>query len=362
VRSELASGAGGFADDEFRGEGDFRNKGSALLDAVEKGLCGDGAHFEEGLVDGRKRRDGERGEVDVVVADDGNVVGNFEAGFVEDDHGAHGGSVVIGEESGEGELGGQQRFRGKTADIGSVRGVFELEDEFRVDGEIQFGGNFLDSVPARGGVRTGGRPTEKSDLSVAKVEEMLKDEPCGAMVIEDDVGDVGDVLMAGDGNGRKSGLLVNGGVNGNDAFGAAGEKQLGIGADEVVVMAVDDGEEKEIVFAEDGFDTADDRGAVGIADFLGDDADGVAALDAERTREEIRTIVELASGLEDAVAGVFGDAACGGRIVENAGNGSRRKAEMQTERLESDGRRLRGGACLRSFFHGSRPWGARNMG
>src|SRR5450759_5878126 len=27
VRSELASGAGGFADDEFRGEGDFRNKG-----------------------------------------------------------------------------------------------------------------------------------------------------------------------------------------------------------------------------------------------------------------------------------------------------------------------------------------------
>lgn len=309
MRSELASGAGGFADDEFRGENDFRNKGSALLDAVEEGLCGDGAHFEEGLVDGRKRRDGESGEVDVVEADDGNVAGNAEAGFVEDDHGAHGGSVVIGKESGEGELGGQQRFRGKTTDVGSVRGIFELEDEFRVDGEIQFGGNFLDGVPARDGVRTGRRPAKKSDMSVAEVEQVLKDEPCGVVVIEDNVGDVGDVLMAGDGNGRKSGLLVNRGVNGNDAFGAAGEKQLGIGAHEVVVMAVDNGEEKEIAFAKDGFDAADDRCAVGIADFFGDDADGVAALDAEGACEEIRAIVELASGFEDAVTGVFGDAA-----------------------------------------------------
>ena len=160
---------------------------------------------------------------------------------------------------------------------------------------------------------------------------MLKDESCGVVVIEDDVGDVGDVLMAGDGNGRNSVLLVNRGVNGNDAFDAAGEKQLEIRAHEFVVMVVGDGEEEEIVLAEEGFDTADDCCAVGIADFLGDHADGVAALDAERTREEIRTIVELVSGLEDAVAGVFGDGAGGGRIVENTGNGSRRKVEMQSE-------------------------------
>ena len=181
---------------------------------------------------------------------------------------------------------------------------------------------------------------------------MLKDKPCGVMVIEDDVGNVGDVLMAGDGNGRNRVLLVNGGVNGNDAFDAAGEKQLGIRAHEFVVMAVGDGEKKEIVLAEEGFDAADDRCAVSIADFLGDDADGVAALDAERTREEIRAIVELVSGLDDAIAGAFGDGAGGGRIVENTGNGSRRKVEMQSERLESNCRRLRGVACLSRFFHG----------
>src|ERR1035441_7512046 len=70
---------------------------------------------------------------------------------------------------------------------------------------------------------------------------MLKDEPCGVVVIEDDVGDVGDVLMAGDGNGRNIVLLVKGGVNGNDALDAAREKQLGIRAHEFVVMAVYDG-------------------------------------------------------------------------------------------------------------------------
>src|SRR5208282_3841097 len=62
VRSEPARGSGGLADDEFRGKGDFRNKGSAILDAVEQGLCGDSAHLEEGLVDGRKRRGGESSE------------------------------------------------------------------------------------------------------------------------------------------------------------------------------------------------------------------------------------------------------------------------------------------------------------
>lgn len=134
MKSQPARGSGGLADDEFRGKSDFRNKGSAILDAVEQGLCGDSAHLEEGLVDGRKRRGGESSEGGVVEADDGNVAGHAEAGFMEDDHGAHGGIVVIGEESGEGEIGSQKRFRGETADIANVRGVFELEDESRVDG------------------------------------------------------------------------------------------------------------------------------------------------------------------------------------------------------------------------------------
>ncbi len=184
-----------------------------------------------------------------------------------------------------------------------------MKDEFRVNGQMQFRCNSQDGPPARDGVRTGGRPAEKSDVSMAEIEEMLQDELCGAMVIEDDVGDVRDMLMAGDGHGGKSGFLVDGGVNGNDAFSAAGEKQLGIGTLEVVVMAVGDGEEEEVVLAENSFDATDDGRSVGVADFLGDHADGVAALYTERACEEIRAIVELASGLDDTVAGFFGDGA-----------------------------------------------------
>ena len=150
---------------------------------------------------------------------------------------------------------------------------------------------------------------EKSDVPVAKVVEMLKDEFGSAMVIEDDVGDVGDVLVAGDGHGRKNGFLVNGSINGNNAFDAAGEQQLGIGALEVIVMAVRDGEKKVIILSQEGLDTADDGRAVGIADFLGNHAHRVGALHAERTREKIWAIVELASGLDDTIAGFFGDGA-----------------------------------------------------
>ena len=144
---------------------------------------------------------------------------------------------------------------------------------------------------------------------MAQVDQVLEDDPCGAMVIEDDVGNGRDASMAGDGNGGKSGRLINGGVDGNDAFDASCEKQLGIGVHESVVMVVGDGQEEEIVLAEEPFDAADDHCAVGITNFLGDYADGVGALHAERTREQIRMILKLPGGLEDAVARVFRDGA-----------------------------------------------------
>lgn len=224
MRSERASGAGGFAEDECRGEGDFLNKMSGILDAVEQGLGGDGAHFEERLVHGCEGRDGERGEVDVVEADYGNILGNIEAGLLKDDHGADGGSVVIGEQSGERELGSQECLCRKASDIGSVRNIFKLNDELRVDGEIQLGGDLPDGVPARNGVGAESRPAKESDVAVTKVEQVLQYEPRGVVVIEDDVGDVGDLLMAGDGYTGESGLLVNGGVNGNDPFRATVEQ------------------------------------------------------------------------------------------------------------------------------------------
>lgn len=119
-------------------------------------------------MDGGNWRDGKRREVDVVEADDRNIFGHAEPGFVEDGHGAHGGSVVIGEESGEGAFGGQERLGGNTADVGSVWDIFELKDEFRIDREIEFGGNFLNGLPARNGIGTGGRSAKKGDMTVAQ--------------------------------------------------------------------------------------------------------------------------------------------------------------------------------------------------
>jgi len=91
---------GGFADDEFGLYLDERGEG-LVGHALEESGGGFGAHELEGLTDGGETGDLVGGGLDVVEANDGDVVGDVEAVVVEGADAAHGGDVVEAEDGGE---------------------------------------------------------------------------------------------------------------------------------------------------------------------------------------------------------------------------------------------------------------------
>ena len=115
-RSE-AGGAGGFARDELGGYAVCGFGGFACEFAEEEG-GGEGAHGFERLADGGEAGDVEGGGFDVVVAEDGDVFGDAEAGVVEGADGADGGDVVEAEDGGEGGAGGEEFLDAGVSDFG----------------------------------------------------------------------------------------------------------------------------------------------------------------------------------------------------------------------------------------------------
>ena len=82
-------------------------------------------------------------------------------------------------------------------------------------------------------------------------------------------------------------------------------------------MAVDHGQKEIIALAQVLLDAADDGRTVGVADFFGNDSDGVGALVAESAREKVGTVVEFLGGGVNAVLGFLRNGASRGGIVEN---------------------------------------------
>ncbi len=115
----------------------------------EDGLGGKGAHGAQRLADGGEGGILEGGGLDVVEADDGDILGDAEAGFAEGADGADGGDVVEGEEGGEVLLGGEQALGGEVA--GFVRGGVAFELRTTSSGWIAEPcacGRVLDGLPA----------------------------------------------------------------------------------------------------------------------------------------------------------------------------------------------------------------------
>src|SRR2546427_7891660 len=93
-------------------------------------------------------------------------------------------------------------------------------------------------------------------------------------------------------------------------------------------MAMDAGKEKIVSLAQEILDASDDRGAVGIANFVSNNSDGVGSFLAQSAGKEVGLIVEFADGSENAVPGVWGNVfGCRG-VVDDGGNRSRGKPEV----------------------------------
>ena len=94
------------------------------------------------------------GGLHVVKADDGDVLGDAEAGLTQGADRADGGDVVEGEESGEVFAGGEELACGGVAGIVGWDIAFKAADVLRRDAQAGCGHGVADGVPACVGGRS----------------------------------------------------------------------------------------------------------------------------------------------------------------------------------------------------------------
>ncbi len=108
--------------DEVRLRLGARAVAPGVVDALEEAAEGGGGEFGSGDVDGGEGGLGVGAELDVVEANDGNVAGDGEAGFVDGPHGSDGGEVVGAEDGGGWGAGGEHMGHGAVAAFDAVVG------------------------------------------------------------------------------------------------------------------------------------------------------------------------------------------------------------------------------------------------
>src|SRR5437773_12169198 len=101
-------------------------------------------------------------------------------------------------------------------------------------------------------------------------------------------------------------------------------------------MAVDAGKEKIVELAKEILHASDDRGAVGVADFVSNDSDGVGSFLAQGAGKEVGLVVEFADGGENAVPGMRRNVLGGWGVVDDGGNRPCGKPEMVGDCFQSD--------------------------
>jgi len=90
--------------------------------------------------------------------------------------------------------------------------------------------HLADGVPTIFGIRADRVPLHERDALVREVFQIIQRQQGGSVVIQNDVGDSLDLLVPGHGDHRKSRLIMNGRIHGDDAFDAALRQHLGIPA------------------------------------------------------------------------------------------------------------------------------------
>lgn len=315
-----------------------------FADAREKALYCLAAHFFEGLPDRCEAWGGETSYSYVVEADNGHVAWAVQTEVGEGSNGADGGSVVEGAYTGKSDACGEMFGNDFEGELRSHLIVVDLETEFRSDLHIEFPGCFEQQAPALSGFEAGTFTLHQQNALMAEIVEMLQREVRAQLLVDDDACDAGVEGGIGDGNGRDAGRLDDTGAEKDEAVDGALPQQQRIFADEIFTQHVADGEVKIAAFEESFFNAPHHPGVVAVTGVGSDDADSVALAGAERAGDEIRTIVELFRGGQDALSRLRREGMGQRDVVEDHRDGSERKTQMLGNFLEA--RWLRRSAAL----------------
>src|ERR1019366_3136300 len=131
------------------------------------------------------------------------------------------------------------------------------------------------------------------------------------------------------------------------------QQKLRVVARHGCVMPMNDRQKKIIVLAEIALNSAYDHGAVGVPDLLDEESNGVGALLAQRSGQEIRTVVQFLGCCLDPLSRVLRNGARGRGIVQDRRDGAGRQADTFRNIPQRDSSRL-AEARFFSFSHPAR--------
>lgn len=341
--------SGGFARDELEwndlghGLGGLESGGQ-----LEDECGGETAHGEGVLIDGGEGDFEQVGEGEVAYSDDGDVLGNAQAGVEDGAHGSAGDEVGVGEDAVRWMGGLEQRLHGAVAGVDAIAAT---GDETLIDTALvvaQGVEEALFALLAAGDGRT---------LNVGDALAAAGDQVFGGGAADGDSvaayeigGEVGlatagkDEGNAGIGEDAKFGGVFEGARGAEEkAFHAMGEEGLDLCVFKFgAVFGI--AEVQEVALAAEGGGCAvGEFGEVGQFERRHDEADGFGAAAEQLCREGIGAVVERMGAFDDAAAGLFTDI---GVTAERFGNGHGADAEVGGDVLEANG------ADAGTRFHG----------
>ena len=109
-------------------------------------------------------------------------------------------------------------------------------------------------------------------------------------------------------------------VDGNETFHTALQQDRSLALQQLRIVTVDAGKKKIVLGAKEILHSCNDRGAVSVANFVGNNSDGVRAFLSQSTGKKVGLVVEFADGSEDAVLGVRRDVFRRWGVVDDGGN------------------------------------------
>jgi len=146
-------------------------------------------------------------------------------------------NVVVSKKRSERMFPGQELL-GEGISNAGVESKPRVEWSARDECECRVAAPLRRSRPAHAGIRTHGLASNEGDFLVPRSRRCSRARR-GTRVVQDDVGQAFDAAMARDGHGRQSKLFAEGGVRGNEAFDASGQKHLRVGLQELWIVTVD---------------------------------------------------------------------------------------------------------------------------
>src|SRR5215467_3417095 len=283
------------------------------INPVDYDADGGGAHGFHRLADRGQRWGVDCRGRNVVKADYRALFGDADAGFVQCSDRAEGAHVVESEKGGERALGTEQVFGEFVAHFEAgqrIAGFGHVHDHAVVEFEVALLGEIADAAPARRAVGKGLGSANESDLAMAERMQVLEGEVASDFVVDDDGADGIGFELASDHRCRDAALfkitqqvdVEEDPVGDYDqGLDAAVEEHLEVTL-EAAALVVDVCENREVgSLIERVLDAAENHRTEGVGHVEDHDADGVAALAAERAGELVGTVSEPLGGAFDAL-------------------------------------------------------------